>query len=235
MTEHHHDHGGHGGHGGGHEIDTPPTRELFNIVWGLGLLTLLSLITCVQLFNDQAKDIASERGKSGSDLLADYRKDMETRTRGAGEDTITDASGKIVARYNYIPLASARDLILAKPEKLGAFAPPPGWIHPDDVASGGAKAPAPAPAPTPEPVPAGPGGEAPTGAAVPAGDTPAPGTPPAALPPGTKDEAMPVNADKGQSESAKPTPGGTPVPPEAATPPAQPAEQKGAPAPAPAH
>ncbi|MCY1055206.1 hypothetical protein [Nannocystis sp. SCPEA4] len=254
MTEHHNDsHGGHG-HGGGHELDAPPTRELFNIVWGLGALTLLSLITCVQLFNDQARDLESERGKEGSALLAKYRKDMETRTRGAGEDSITDATGKVVGRYNYIPLASARDLILAKPEKLGAFAPPPGWIHPDDVAAGGQKAAAPTPAApegtppvdgTPPVVPAAPtdgaaapaeGAAAPAeGAAKPAEGTapaegaaakPAEGTPPAALPPGTKDEAMPLNADKGQSESTKPVPGGTPEPVGAKSNP---------PAPAPAH
>jgi len=254
--------GGHG-HGGGHELDAPPTRELFNIVWGLGALTLLSLVTCVQLFNDQARDLESERGKEGSALLAKYRKDMEARTRGAGEDSITDATGKVVGRYNYIPLASARDLILAKPEKLGGFAPPAGWIHPDDVAAGGQKAAAPTPTPTPvdgtPPVaptdgtaPAGaptdgtaPAGAltegaapagAPTEGAAPAGAPsdaaakPAEGTPPAALPPGTKDEAMPVNADKGQSESTKPVPGGTPEPVGAKSNPTTPA-----PAPAPAH
>ncbi|WAS92232.1 hypothetical protein [Nannocystis punicea] len=261
MTEHHNDsHGAHGGHGhgGGHELDAPPTRELFNIVWGLGALTLLSLITCVQLFNDQARDLNAERGKEGSALLAEYRKGMETRTRGQGEDTLTDATGKVVARYSYIPLASARDLILAKPEKLGAFAPPPGWIHPDDVATGGQKAAAPTPTPAaPEGTPpadgtapavptegaAAPaeGAAAPAeGAAAPAGTPtdaakpadaaakPAEGTPPAALPPGTKDEAMPVNADKGQSESTKPVPGGTPEPVGAKSNPS-------APAPAPAH
>jgi hypothetical protein len=36
--------------GPGHEVDSPPTKELFNIVWGLGGLTLLSIATCAQLF-----------------------------------------------------------------------------------------------------------------------------------------------------------------------------------------
>lgn len=268
MTEHHNDsHGAHDGghgHGGGHELDAPPTRELFNIVWGLGALTLLSLITCVQLFNDQARDLNAERGKEGSALLADYRKGMEARTRGAGDDVLTDATGKTVGRYSYIPLASARDLILAKPEKLGAFAPPAGWIHPDDVAAGGQKAAAPTPAaPEGAAVPGAEGtapadGTAPVGApadgtapagtptdgaaapaegAAPAGTPtdgaaakPAEGTPPAALPPGTKDEAMPINADKGQSESTKPVPGGTPEPVGAKSNPSG-----GATVPAPAH
>ncbi|MBZ5710805.1 hypothetical protein [Nannocystis pusilla] len=255
MTEHHNDsHGGHG-HGGGHELDAPPTRELFNIVWGLGALTLLSLITCVQLFNDQARDLESERGKEGSALLAKYRKDMETRTRGAGEDSITDATGKVVGRYNYIPLASARDLILAKPEKLGAFAPPPGWIHPDDVAAGGQKA-APVPTPAPDgtegtPAPGAGGapvdGAAPTapaegaaaapakGAAAPAEGAAPAGTPPAGgttMPTVNKDDAMPLDLDKGQRESAKPVPGGTVEPVGSKS---HPAGEPAAPAPAPAH
>ncbi|PCC72628.1 hypothetical protein SAMN02745121_01742 [Nannocystis exedens] len=266
MTEHHHDstsrpsgadgHGAHGGHGhgGGHELDAPPTRELFNIVWGLGALTLLSLVTCVQLFNDQARDLNAERGKEGSALLAKYRKDMEGRTRGAGEDVLTDATGKVVARYNYIPLASARDLILAKPEKLGAFAPPPGWIHPDDVAAGGQKAgtppslppaapegtpaggapvdgAAPAGAPAEGTAPAPTDGTAPAGAAAagtaPAGTSPSGGT---TMPTVNKDDAMPLDLDKGQRESAKQVPGGTVEPVGSKS---HPGAESAAPAPAP--
>jgi hypothetical protein len=266
MTEHHNDsHGAHGGHGhgGGHELDAPPTRELFNIVWGLGALTLLSLITCVQLFNDQARDLNAEHGKEGSALLAQYRKDMETRTRGQGEDALTDATGKVVARYSYIPLASARDLVLAKPEKLGAFAPPPGWIHPDDVATGGQKAAAPMPAPEGTPPADGTAPVVPTdgaapaegaaapaeGAAAPAEGAAAPGGAPTGTPPtgGTtmptvnKDDAMPLDLDKGQRESAKQVPGGTVEPvgskshPGGTPEPAGAKTDPSAPAPAPAH
>jgi hypothetical protein len=219
MTDPHHNHGhdSHGAHGGGHEIDAPPTRELFNIVWGLGLLTLLSLVTCVQLFNNQAREIGADRGKEGSYVLADYRKDAETRTRGSGQDSVTDATGKVVAKYNYIPLASARELILGKPEKLGAFAPPPGWIHPDDVAAGGQGGQPAAPQPIPADGQPTPGTEGqPAGAAGTAG-SPLPTEAPGTLP-GPKDEAMPINADKGQSESTKPVPGGTPEPVGAKTP-----------------
>lgn len=216
MTEHQH----HGGHQGGHEIDAPPTRELFNIVWGLGALTLLSLITCVQLFNDQARDIASERGKEGSALLAEYRKEMETRTRGAGTDEITDANGKVVARYSYIPLASARDLVLAKPEKLGAFPPPPGWMHPDDVARGGQGAAAPAPTP----VPAAPG-DAPAGAADPhaaPADPAAAGGAPEGAP--AAPEGAPAAPADAKAEPAAPA--------DAKAEPAAPADGKAEPAPA---
>lgn len=215
MTDSHHNHGhdAHGAHGGGHEIDAPPTRELFNIVWGLGLLTLLSLVTCVQLFNNQAREIGSDRGKEGSYVLSDYRRDAEARTRGSGQDSVTDATGKVVGKYNYIPLVSARELILGKPEKLGAFAPPPGWIHPDDIAAGGQGGqPATPPAqPTPAGDPNAPGIDGtPTGAAGTAG-SPLPTEAPGTLP-GPKDEGQPVNLDKGQSESTKPVPGGTPEP-----------------------
>lgn len=181
-----HNNNAHGQHSGGHEVDSPPTRELFNIIWGLSALTLLSLVTCVQLFNNQARDLNTERGKDGSYVLQDYRKDQETRTRGSGQDSVTDATGKVVARYNYIPLASARELVLNKPEKLGAFPPPAGWVHPDDIASGGQGAAPPVPPPAPAPTD---GAPAPTdGAAVPvpADGQPAPtptdgaaGTPPA--------------------------------------------------------
>jgi len=180
-----HNNNAHGQHSGGHEVDSPPTRELFNIIWGLSALTLLSLVTCVQLFNNQARDLNTERGKEGSYVLQDYRKDQETRTRGSGQDSVTDATGKVVARYNYIPLASARELVLSKPEKLGAFPPPAGWVHPDDIASGGQGGAPPVPPPAPAPTD---GAPAPTdGAAVPvpADGQPAPaptdaaaGTPP---------------------------------------------------------
>lgn len=234
MTDHNHD--SHGQHAGGHEVDQPPTRELFNIIWGLSALTLLSLATCVQLFNNQARDLTSERGKDGSFVLQQYRKDMETRTRGSGEDTLTDATGKITARYNYIPLASARELILSKPEKLGAFPPPAGWVHPDDIASGGQGA-APAPAPTPVPtdgaaVPAVPADGAPAGAvppgtatgtvAVPAGTAAPVGTPPAGTPPVVA-PAAPAATPPAVTPPAGTPPAAPAATPPAATPPAAPA------------
>lgn len=205
MTDPHHNHGhdSHTAHGGGHEIDAPPTRELFNIVWGLGLLTLLSLVTCVQLFNNQAREIGADRGKEGSYVLADYRKDAETRTRGSGQDSVTDATGKVVGKYNYIPLASARELVLGKPEKLGAFAPPPGWIHPDDVAAGGQGAGTPPALPQPTP----------TGAGIGVGQPGQPeGTPTGAaagLPPVEPTPGQPVGAPDQTNTGAGQAPGGT--------------------------
>ncbi len=175
MTDHNHSHGG----GGGHEVDQPPTRELFNIVWGLSALTLVSLVTCVQLFNTQARDIDAERGDAGSYLLAKYRKDMDHRTKNSGTEELTDAAGKVAARYKFVPLTEARDKILARPEMLGAFPAPPGWVHPDDVNAGATGAPPPAPVPVPAVPPA-----APMDPAAPAGSAPPPaGTAPGVLAP----------------------------------------------------
>jgi len=138
----------HTGHGGGHEIDEPPTKELFNIIWGLGALTLLSLATCVQLFNNQQRDLMAERSKEASFVLEQYHKDMDAVTKGSGELSFKDSNGKEV-RQRYVPLAVARELVLSKPESLHAPAPPPGWQHPDDIAAGGSAAGAPTPTPTP--------------------------------------------------------------------------------------
>ena len=89
-SDHSHSHQGHGEHdklthGAGHEMDVPPTKELFNIIWGLGALTLLSLATCVQLFNNQQHDITAERGKESSAVLMQYRQGMDAVTKSAGE------------------------------------------------------------------------------------------------------------------------------------------------------
>jgi hypothetical protein len=198
------------GHGGGHEIDEPPTKELFNIIWGLGALTLLSLVTCVQLFNNQQRDLMAERGKDASFVLEQYSKEMDAVTKGSGELSFKDSNGKEV-KQRFVPLAVARELVLSKPDGLHAGAPPPGWQHPDDIAAGGQAAGAvPTPAPTPTPT---------DGAAVPA---PTDG---AAVPAPTDGAAVPTPTD-----GTAPAAAGTPGQPGAAAPaPAAPAP--GAPAP----
>lgn len=154
-------HGGHGHDSGGHEMDVPPTKELFNIVWGLGALTLLSLITCVQLFNGQQRDIMDERAKESSYVLESYRKDMDAVTKGSGEASFKDSNG-VEIKQRFVPLAVARELVISKPERLQAAPAPKGWQHPDDIAAGGAAA----------------GGAPPTGATViPTGANDATGTP----------------------------------------------------------
>lgn len=151
MSDHNHPgHNGHSGHsddgdgndpahgishGAGHEMDVPPTKELFNIVWGLGALTLLSLVTCVQLFNNQQRDLMTERGSESSQVLTQYRQSMESATRTAGESSFKDSNGAEV-KQRYVPLTVARELVLSKPERMQAAPAPKGWMHPDDIAAG---------------------------------------------------------------------------------------------------
>lgn len=214
------------GHGGGHEIDEPPTKELFNIIWGLGALTLLSLVTCVQLFNNQQRDLMSERSKEASFVLDQYHKEMDAVTKGSGELSFKDSNGKEV-KQRFVPLAVARELVLSKPDGLHAGAPPPGWQHPDDIAAGGQAAGAvPTPAPTPTPTD-GAAVPAPTdGAAVP---TPTDGTAPAAAgTPGQPGAAAPAPAAPAPGTPAPGTPAPAAPAPAAAEPakPAAPAEGK---------
>lgn len=201
--------------GPGHEVDSPPTKELFNIVWGLGGLTLLSIATCAQLFYQQERDIMADRAKESSYQLVEYRDEMHKRSTGNGVVEFKDANGNVI-KQRYRPLDAARAEVLSKPEALRAAAAPPGWIHPDDIAQGGQGGtnppanpgtPAPADPGTPTGVPGDPvpTGAAPTGAA-PAGTLPHPLGEPAALPAGTGP------ADPTSAEPIRPTPVQPPAP-----------------------
>ncbi len=228
SSGHGHDHGDKLTHGAGHEMDVPPTKELFNIIWGLGALTLLSLATCVQLFNNQQADITAERGKESSAVLMQYRQGMDAVTKSAGEVAFKDSTGAEV-KQRYVPLAVARELVLSKPERLLASPAPAGWMHPDDIAAGGqagGAAPAPAPAipviPAPTDIaPGTPTGTPPTDAPAGTVTTPATGTPPAgSVPAGAPPAGTVAPAGAGTGADAK-----------AATPPATaPATPAGAPA-----
>lgn len=213
-------------HGAGHEIDAPPTKELFNIVWGLGGLTLLSIATCAQLFYQQGRDIEEERGKVISYQLAEYRKEMNDRATSSGSVEFKDSTGATV-RQKFKPLDLARTELLARPELLKASPAPAGWVHPDDIAAGGQ------------------GGQAPanqavggTGAPNPADvQPPGPGTAPIGAPSGTgadhplgEPAALPAGTGPADPTSAEPIrqPPVTPPPPTPSIPPVNPA-----PAPAP--
>jgi len=144
MSDHQH-------YKGGHEIDAPPTRELFNIVWGLGAITLLSILTCVQLFNSQRDELQKERYSQTSWRLAEYQEGQDKLRFESGEYELND-DGKVVM-VKYIPLARAVEKVLQDPKLLQAAPPPPGFVHPDDMAGGGQAAAPPAPA-AKEPAPA---------------------------------------------------------------------------------
>ena len=256
MSDHNHvDHGAGDKltHGAGHEMDVPPTKELFNFIWGLGALTLLSLATCVQLFNNQQQDILTERAKESSSVLVQYRQGMDALTKSAGEVSFKDSTGAEV-KQRYVPLAVARELVLSKPERLLAAPAPAGWMHPDDIAAGGqaggaapAAVPAvpdvpgaiaPAPGTPPTDAPAGTPAGAPAG--TPAVGTPAGSVPVAAPPAGT---VAPAGAGTGPDAKAATPPAPAPATPATtpATAPGTPAADPGksgaatTPAPAPAH
>lgn len=137
--------------GPGHEVDAPPTKELFNIVWGLGGLTLLSIATCAQLFYQQARDIAEERGNTASYQLGQYREEMKKIATGNGEIEFKDSNGNVI-KQKYRPLDAARAEVLGKSDGLKAAKAPQGWVHPDDIAAGGQGGTA-ATTNTPEPTP----------------------------------------------------------------------------------
>ncbi len=137
MSDHQH-------YKGGHELDAPPTRQLFNIVWGLGAITLLSILTCVQLFNSQRDELQKERYSKTSWRLAEYQAGQDKLRFESGEYELND-DGKVVV-VKYIPIARAVEKVLEDPKLLTAAPPPPGFVHPDDMAGGGQAAAAPAPA-----------------------------------------------------------------------------------------
>jgi len=150
MSDHQH-------YKGGHEIDAPPTRELFNIVWGLGAITLLSILTCVQLFNTQRDELQKERYSQTSWRLAEYQTGQDKLRFESGEYELND-DGKVVM-VKYVPLARATEKVLQEPKLLKAAPPPPGFVHPDDMAGGGqAAAPAAAAVKAPAPTEAPPAG-----------------------------------------------------------------------------
>jgi hypothetical protein len=131
MSDEHH-------YAGGHELEGLNAGGLLRIVVGLGLVTLLSATAVVQWFYRQREQLILERADEGSFMLHDHRKEMAQRLEGI-DRTVT--------------------AVLEAPGSMGTAVPPPaGWVHPDDIATGGRPA-APGPAPVeplpsaPEPVP----------------------------------------------------------------------------------
>lgn len=165
--DHSHDHGvgghgdhGHGDEGAGHEIDRMPNARLFNLLFGLSGLTLLSAIGVIQLFNIQVDALEQSRAQQGSFRLAAYTEEMNKAKTSSGEIKINELDDKATVNTRYfVPLATARKQVLDDPKKLSAFGQYPGWKTSDDQAPAAAPAPggaAPAGAPVPRPQPAAP-------------------------------------------------------------------------------
>jgi hypothetical protein len=139
-----HDHGG----GAGHEIDRMPNARLFNLLFGLSGLTLLSAIGVIQLFNIQVDALEQSRAQQGSFRLAAYTDEMNKAKTSAGEIKINELDDKATVNTRYfVPLANARKQMLDDPKKLAAFGQYPGWKTSDDQAPAAAPAAPGAPAP----------------------------------------------------------------------------------------
>ena len=145
MSDTHHKEG----FGEGHEIDAMPSGRLMNLLVTFTVITVMASIGVIQVFFGQREGIIMERAKQGSYLYKRYADEMKEIAEGAGPT----ADGKFFVSHD-----KARELVLADPNRLKAAAPPPGWIHPDDVQTGGAAAPPP-PAPPAQPEEGADGGE----------------------------------------------------------------------------
>lgn len=111
-------------HNGGHELENIDSTSLLAQMIALFVVVFIAVIAVAQWFYKQRDELALERAKDGYTFAKEQRAIEDEMLEGI-EDT-TKA-------------------ILKTPKKLKAAAPPAGWIHPDDLAGGGA---APAPAAT---------------------------------------------------------------------------------------
>lgn len=113
------DHGHHDP--GGHELEAINTKMLFRLFFALIPLTLAASYGVVQWFYFQRAELEERYAIEGSFLLEDYKTSMGEQLSGM------DAVAQRLA---------------ADPKLLAAPAPPPGWVHPDDLVGGGDATPA---------------------------------------------------------------------------------------------
>lgn len=113
---------------GGHEHDEPDWKRLFAILVVLGILTVITSIGVLQLFNWQARAVEEETTSEVSQALIDYEAQMQQVTTGYA--AIDRAAGK----YR-VPVDQAARLVLQDPARLKAGPPPPDFKHPDDEAA----------------------------------------------------------------------------------------------------
>lgn len=122
MSDSHHDH-----EPGGHEIDKMPNARLFNLLFGLSILTFVACLGVIQLFNRQVEDIENQRAAKGSYKLADYNAKMAAVAEGYGKTTIPEEGAEEPVTRYFIPEAQARKQLLDNPELLSGAKAYPGW------------------------------------------------------------------------------------------------------------
>lgn len=154
-------------HGAGaHEIDRMPNARLFNLLFGLSGLTLLSAIGVIQLFNIQVEALEESRAEQGSFRLTSYLDEMQTIKTSSGKVTVNELDDKAtVNTRHFMPLATAKKAVLDDPNRLKAFGAYPGWKTSDEQA--------PAAAPT-DPAAKPPAGAAPAERPAPPAERPTP-------------------------------------------------------------
>jgi hypothetical protein len=125
VSEHDHDHE-HEHERGGHEVDKMPNARLFNLLFGLSFLVLLSSIGVIQLFNMQVKGIEQSRAQQVSFRLLEYRDEMSKVLGSHGSITVLDEGG-VERPAHHMPIAEARRRVLENPELLGGAPKFRGW------------------------------------------------------------------------------------------------------------
>jgi len=160
------DHGHHDP--GGHELEAVNSKALFRLMGSLSIVTLFASIAVIQWFHSQRRALDAEYDAQGSFRLQAYQAEVGEALEGVD--------------------GVAQD-IATNPKLLAAPAPPPGWVHPDDLVGGGT------------PAAAAEGGSEDAAPAPAEGDEAAPAE-------GEGDEAAP---DEGEDDDAAPAEGDAPA------------------------
>jgi hypothetical protein len=112
---------------GAHEIDKMPYARLFNLLVGLSVLTLLSCIGVIQIFNLQVRQITEEYALEGqkASMLTDYRADAAQVGGGYGRFEF-ELEGKAEERF-FVPVQAAKKQVLDDPKLLQGIGSYRGW------------------------------------------------------------------------------------------------------------
>lgn len=110
-------------HKGGHELEGLNAQRISLIVAGLMVIVGIASIAVAQWFFNQRDELVIQRTQESDwSLLDEHRANEAEKLQGIDK--------------------AARELI-EQPANLGGTVPPTGWIHPDDVKTGGGAAPSP--------------------------------------------------------------------------------------------
>lgn len=110
-------------HRGGHELEGLDAQRISLIVVVLMVIVAIASLAVAQWFFNQRDELVIQRTQESNwSMIDEHRQEQAEKLKGVDK--------------------AAREL-LAEPQNLGGTVPPTGWIHPDDVKSGGGAAPSP--------------------------------------------------------------------------------------------